>query len=81
MAADAGASLVLVGHSERRWVFGETDEETVKKVRAVLDAGLVPVLCVGEKIEERRRRPRRSRGAGQLEPVLRPCRWTRRARW
>jgi len=54
MAADAGASLVLVGHSECRWIFGETIEETVQKVRAILDAGLVPVLCVGEKIEERR---------------------------
>ena len=53
MAADAGAELVLIGHSERRWVFGETTDETVKKVRAVLDGGLVPVLCVGEKIEER----------------------------
>ncbi|HEX6751636.1 MAG TPA: triose-phosphate isomerase [Longimicrobium sp.] len=62
MAADAGAELVLVGHSERRWVFGETIEETVKKVRAVLDAGLVPVLCVGEKIEERR--------AGRAEDVV-----------
>ncbi|HEU4561635.1 MAG TPA: triose-phosphate isomerase [Longimicrobium sp.] len=62
MAADAGATLVLIGHSERRWVFGETTDETVKKVRAVLDAGLVPVLCVGEKIEERR--------AGREQPVV-----------
>jgi len=62
MAADAGATLVLVGHSERRWVFGETTDDTVRKVRAVLDAGLVPVLCVGEKIEERR--------AGREQPVV-----------
>jgi triosephosphate isomerase len=70
IAADAGASLVLVGHSECRWVFGETIEETVKKVRAVLDAGLVPVLCVGEKIEERRAGREQAVVQAQLEPVL-----------
>jgi triosephosphate isomerase len=70
IAADAGAQLVLVGHSERRWVFGETIEDTVKKVRAVLDAGLVPVLCVGEKIEERRAGRQDDVVAEQLRPVL-----------
>jgi len=70
MAADAGASLVLVGHSERRWVFGETIEETGRKVRAVLDAGLVPVLCVGETIEERRAGREQAVVQGQLDPVL-----------
>ena len=53
MALDAGAEALLVGHSERRHVFGETDAETGRKVRAALDAGLVPVLCVGETLEER----------------------------
>ncbi len=53
MAAEAGARAALVGHSERRHVFGETDAETGKKVRALLDAKLTPVLCVGETIEER----------------------------
>ena len=53
MARDTGAGAALVGHSERRHVFGETDEETGKKVRALLDGGLTPVLCVGEKLEER----------------------------
>lgn len=70
MAADAGAALVLVGHSERRWIFGETTEETVRKVRAVLDAGLVPVLCVGEKIEERRAGREQSVVESQLAPVI-----------
>jgi triosephosphate isomerase len=70
MAADAGASLALVGHSERRWVFGETTEETVRKVRAVLDGGLVPVLCVGEKIEERRAGRAEPVVSSQLDPVL-----------
>ena len=70
MAADAGAELVLVGHSERRWVFGETVDDTVRKVRAVLDAGLVPVLCVGEKIEERRAGRQDDVVRAQLAPVL-----------
>jgi triosephosphate isomerase len=53
LARAAGATAALVGHSERRHVFGETDEETGRKVRAVLAGGLMPLLCVGEKIEER----------------------------
>ena len=55
MARDAGATVVLVGHSERRHVFGETDEESGKKVTAAEKAGLTPMLCVGEKLEERER--------------------------
>ena len=55
IAADAGATHVLVGHSERRHVFGETDEQTAKKCAAAFAAGLVPMLCVGEKLEERER--------------------------
>lgn len=53
MVQESGAGAALIGHSERRHVFGETDEETGKKVRAVLAGGLLPVLCVGELIEER----------------------------
>lgn len=53
IAAEAGATWVLVGHSERRHKFGETDEESGKKVKAALAANLHPMLCVGEKIEER----------------------------
>ena len=53
MAKEAGASAALVGHSERRHVFGETDDETSKKVKSLLKAGLTPVLCVGEKLEQR----------------------------
>jgi triosephosphate isomerase (TIM) len=53
MARDAGARLVLVGHSERRHIFGETDEQTGRKCDLVVRAGLLPMLCVGEKLEER----------------------------
>ena len=70
IARDAGAELVLAGHSERRHVFGETSEETAKKVRAVLDGDLVPVLCVGETIEERRADRAEAVVAEQLAPVL-----------
>ena len=56
MAREAGASYVLVGHSERRHVFGETDAEVGRKAGAAVRAGLVPVLCVGERLEERRGR-------------------------
>jgi triosephosphate isomerase len=53
LAVQAGARAALVGHSERRHVFGETDEDTRKKVVAAAAAGLVPVLCVGETLAER----------------------------
>jgi len=53
MAKAAGATAALVGHSERRHVFGETDDETGKKVRALLANSVTPLLCVGETLEER----------------------------
>lgn len=62
MAADAGARVVLVGHSERRHVFGETDSECARKCLAAAKAGLRFMLCVGETIEERE--------AGQTETLV-----------
>jgi triosephosphate isomerase (TIM) len=62
IAADAGARYVLVGHSERRHVFGESDAETAEKCARAVAHGLVPMLCVGEKIEERE--------AGETETVV-----------
>ncbi len=53
LARSAGAGAVLIGHSERRHVFGETDAATALKVRAALAEHLIPVLCLGEKLEER----------------------------
>jgi triosephosphate isomerase (TIM) len=53
IARDAGARVVLVGHSERRHVFGETDEDTARKCAAAVRAGLTPMLCVGETLAQR----------------------------
>ncbi|CAN5657873.1 triose-phosphate isomerase [soil metagenome] len=62
MAAQAGAGWVLAGHSERRHVFGETDEEVAQKVAAALDGGMIAVACVGETLDQRE--------AGSLRDVL-----------
>jgi len=53
MLVDAGVQGVVLGHSERRQFFGETDKALAQKVPVALDAGLVPILCVGETEEER----------------------------
>jgi triosephosphate isomerase (TIM) len=53
MLLDVGAKGVVVGHSERREVFGETDEMVARKTRRAVEAGLLPVVCVGETKEER----------------------------
>jgi len=53
LAFQAGARATLVGHSERRQLFGESDEDTRRKVAAALTVGLIPLLCVGETLAER----------------------------
>ena len=53
MLASAGCRWVIVGHSERRQYFGDTDESVFKKAVAALDAQLTPIVCVGERLEER----------------------------
>ena len=62
MARDAGARLALVGHSERRHVFGETDEATARKCAVAVANALTPMLCVGEKLDQRE--------AGDTESVV-----------
>jgi len=71
LAVQAGARATLVGHSERRQLFGETDEQTARKVDAALDAGLVPVLCVGETLAEREREQTTAVVTRQLAAALR----------
>ena len=55
MIRDAGAEFVIIGHSERRRLFGDTDVIVNRKLRAALAAGLGPIVCIGETIEERER--------------------------
>ena len=63
MLADAGATLVILAHSERRAYYGETDELAAAKTQAALRAGLEPIICVGETLEERK--------AGQALEIVR----------
>lgn len=70
MARVAGATHALVGHSERRHVFGETDEEVARKVAAALEWGLVPVVCVGETLSERQAERVEEVILGQLDAFL-----------
>ncbi|MDN3428787.1 triose-phosphate isomerase [Microbacterium sp. APC 3898] len=51
--ADVGVKYVIIGHSERRQYFNETDESANKKVKAAFNHGLIPILCVGETLEQR----------------------------
>lgn len=53
MLKDVGCDYVIVGHSERRHIFGETDEMIRKKAAAVLKTGMLPIICVGEALEQR----------------------------
>lgn len=63
MLKASGAEWVIVGHSERRQYFGETDETVLTRTKAAIAAGLKPIVCVGERLEERE--------AGQTDAVLR----------
>jgi triosephosphate isomerase (TIM) len=62
MVKDAGASHVIIGHSERRAMYGDTDASVNRKLRAALHFGLTPILCIGETLDER--------DSGQAENVV-----------
>jgi len=53
MLKSVGCKYVIIGHSERRKYFGETDETVNKRIKAAIDGGLIPIFCVGETLEER----------------------------
>src|SRR6185295_10976918 len=55
MIKEAGADYAIIGHSERRRLFGETDAIVNRKVVATIGAGVTPIVCVGETLEERER--------------------------
>jgi len=70
MLRELGCRYVLVGHSERRSLYGECDEVVAEKFAVALKAGLVPVLCVGETLAQRRDNVTEAVIAGQLQAVL-----------
>lgn len=53
MLADIGCKFVIIGHSERREIFQETNEIVARKAQKVIDAGMVPIICIGEKLDEK----------------------------
>jgi len=70
MLAKLSVSLVIVGHSERRELFGETDEDVNRKAKAVLANAMTPILCVGETLEERERGETQTKVEGQVRAGL-----------
>jgi triosephosphate isomerase len=80
MAMEAGARAVLAGHSERRQLFGETDEYVARKTKAALNLGVTPLVCVGETLAERDGGRTEAVIMRQLAPVieaLQPAEWNR----
>lgn len=70
MLVELGVPSVILGHSERRQYYAENDADLARKVRAALDAGLQPVLCCGETLEEREAGQTESKIGGQLDADL-----------
>ena len=70
MLTDVGCKYAIVGHSERRSIYGESDEFTASKFAAARKAGLVPILCVGELLEEREQGITEDVVARQLDAVI-----------
>jgi triosephosphate isomerase len=70
MLKDVGAGAVIVGHSERREIFGETDEMVARKTARAVEAGLLPVVCVGETKEERDSGQMWEKVSGQVRAVF-----------
>jgi triosephosphate isomerase len=80
MVMEAGARLALVGHSERRHLFGETDDQVARKTRAALKAGVTPLVCVGETLTEReggRTEQVVVRQVGAVLEALEPAEWAK----
>ena len=70
MLKDFGCTYVIIGHSERRTLFGETDAVVAEKFKAAQDAGLIPILCVGETLAEREANQTEAVVARQLDAVV-----------
>ena len=70
MLAKLAVSYVIVGHSERRQLFGETDENVNRRVKAILTAGMTPIMCCGETLEEREANQAEARITAQVDAGL-----------
>ncbi len=70
MLAKLDVAYVIAGHSERRELFGETDEDVYRKVKAILAHGMTPILCVGETLDEREQGTTEDKVAGQVRAGL-----------
>ncbi len=70
MLLDFDSTMVILGHSERRHVFGESDELIRKKIDLALDGGLIPIICVGETLEQREAGNTETVVLGQLQAAL-----------
>jgi triosephosphate isomerase len=73
MLKELGCTYVIVGHSERRALYGETDAVVARKFRAAQSLGLVPILCVGETLEQRERNETEAVLERQLDAVVESC--------
>lgn len=70
MIQEAGADSVILGHSERRAYYGETDEAVNRKLKKALEIGLLPIVCVGESLEEREEGRHEEKVEGQVVKAL-----------
>ena len=80
MVMEAGARLLLIGHSERRHLFGETDDQVARKTQAAVKAGMTPLVCLGETLTEResgRTEQVVVRQLGFVLQALEPAEWAR----
>ena len=73
MLADCGCRYVIIGHSERRGLLDETDEDVNRKVKAALAGSLTPIICVGETLEQREAKKTQDVVTGQLRAALEGC--------